>query len=62
MNLAITSFSAGFHAQENVTPVFKDVGGYFVQWHQLPKLPEALVVPSGFDSGLDAIYCIGWYV
>lgn len=50
MNLIITSFSAGFHAQENVTPIFQDVGGKFVTWHQIPTVKE-----------MDAIYCIGWY-
>ncbi|MHC4648948.1 MAG: hypothetical protein ACYTBJ_26135 [Planctomycetota bacterium] len=50
MKLAITSFSAGFHAQENVTPLFVDVGGHFVNWHQVRYFDEA-----------DAIYCIGWY-
>jgi hypothetical protein len=51
MKLAITSFSAGFHAKNNVLPIFEDVGGYYVPWHQTAKL-----------DGADAIYCIGWYV
>jgi len=53
MKMIITSFSAGFHAQENVTPIFEDVGGEFVTWHQLPNVDW---------SSVDAIYCIGWYV
>lgn len=50
MKLAITSFSAGFHAKNNTAPIFEDVGGYYVNWHQLKKFDE-----------VDAIYCIGWY-
>lgn len=51
MKLAVVSFSAGFHAKNNVTPLFEDVGAYYAPWHQTQEL-----------EGADAIYCIGWYV
>jgi len=51
MKLAIISFSAGFHAKNNITPLFEGVGGYYARWHVREDL-----------KGADAIYCLGWYV